>query len=177
MTSIEVVRGDITQQRVDAIVNAANAALLGGGGVDGAIHAVAGPQLLAACREIRRTQWPDGLPTGAAVTTSAGDLAARFVIHTVGPKYWEYADGGAELLVSCHARAMDEAMRHRCSSIAFPAISCGVYGWSPAQAAPLAVGAVRAWFEDHPNSSITLARFVVFNDEALEHFAAAAASH
>ena len=170
MTSIEVVRGDITQQRVDAIVNAANSSLLGGGGVDGAIHAAAGPQLLSACRELRRTQWPDGLPTGAATTTIAGDLPARFVIHTVGPKHWEHADGGRELLAACHRASLDEAEHRQCTSIAFPAISCGVYGWTPAQAAPIAVSAVREWLAAHPEPGITAVRFVVFNDDALAAF-------
>lgn len=175
MTAIEVVRGDITQQRVDAIVNAANSSLLGGGGVDGAIHAGAGPQLLTSCRAVRRDQWPDGLPTGAAVTTIAGNLSARFVIHTVGPKHWEHPDGGAELLAGCHRASLDEAQAHGCSSIAFPAISCGVYGWSPEQAAPIAVGAVRDWLHEHADSTITLVRFVVFNDAALHAFTAAVA--
>ena len=173
MTTVEVIRGDITHQRVDAIVNAANASLLGGGGVDGAIHAAAGPRLLDACREIRRTQWPDGLPTGHAVTTTAGDLPVRHVIHTVGPKHWEHPDGGEQLLASCHRASLDQAHDLGCTSIAFPAISCGVYGWSPEQAAPVAVGAVRDWLDEHPDTSITLVRFVVFNDAALHAFTAA----
>lgn len=173
MATIEVVRGDITQQRVDAVVNAANASLLGGGGVDGAIHAAAGPALLGACRELRRTAFPDGLPTGQAVTTTGGDLPARCVIHTVGPKHWEHPDGGADLLAACHRTSLDEAERHECMSVAFPAISCGVYGWSPEQAAPVALGAVRQWLAEHPNTSITLVRFVLFNDAALHAFTAA----
>lgn len=174
MTTVEVVRGDITRQRVDAIVNAANSSLLGGGGVDGAIHAAAGPRLLDACREIRRSQWPDGLPTGEAVATTAGELPVRHVIHTVGPKHWEHPDGGEQLLTACHRASLDQAHGLGCSSIAFPAISCGVYGWAPEQAAPIAVGAVREWLEHHPDTTIALVRFVVFNDEALRAFTVAA---
>lgn len=169
---IEVVRGDITSQPTDAIVNAANSSLMGGGGVDGAIHAAAGPSVLEACRHLRLTQFPDGLPTGAAVATDAGALDARFVIHTVGPKHWEHPDGGPELLAACHTNSLHEARRVGATSIAFPAISCGVYGWHPAQAAPIALRAVRDFCDSY--DGIDLVRFVLFNDDAFDAFKAAA---
>ena len=106
---IDVVRGDITAIPAAAIVNAAQSSLLGGGGVDGAIHAAAGPSLLAECREVRRRDLPDGLPPGEAVVTGAGDLPARFVIHTVGPKFWEYPDGGVHVLARSHTSSMAAA--------------------------------------------------------------------
>ena len=170
---IEAVRGDITVEAVDAIVNAANSSLLGGGGVDGAIHAAAGPVLQEECRRLRRSGYPDGLPEGDAVATSGGRLAARWVIHTVGPVRWEHLDGGADVLASCHARSLAEADRLGLASVAFPAISCGAYGWSPAEAAPVAVTAVRAYAATHPQSGIGLVRFVLFSEESLAAFAAA----
>ena len=136
---IEAVRGDITAQTVDAVVNAANSSLLGGGGVDGAIHAVAGPALLEECRRLRRSALPDGLAVGDAVATTGGRLPAAWVIHAVGPRYWEHPDGGAGLLASCHTRALAVADELGVASLAFPAISCGAYGWTPADAAPVAV--------------------------------------
>jgi O-acetyl-ADP-ribose deacetylase len=171
MTRLEAVRGDITRQRVDAIVNAANSGLLGGGGVDGAIHAAAGPDLLEACRALRSTSLPNGLPTGEAVATGAARLPARFVIHTVGPRHWEHPDGGRDLLASCYRRSLEVADALGLHSIAFPAVSCGVYGWEPAQAAPIAVAAVR----DHVarGSGLALVRFVLFDDEAYRAFAQA----
>ena len=170
---VEVVRGDITRQDVDALVNAANSSLLGGGGVDGAIHRAAGPDLLVACRELRRTTHPDGLPTGEAVATIAGDLPARWVIHTVGPRRWEHADGGALLLASCHRRSLEVADALGVSSVAFPAISCGAFGWSAAAAAPLAVAAVRDFADEHPATTVTLVRFVLFDPDSHAAFAGA----
>jgi O-acetyl-ADP-ribose deacetylase len=168
MTRLEAVRGDITGQRVDAIVNAANSGLLGGGGVDGAIHAAAGPALLAECRELRRTVLPDGLPTGDAVATGAGRLPATHVIHTVGPRHWEHPDGGADLLASCYRRSLEVADALGLASVAFPAVSCGVYGWEPADAAPIAVAAVR----EHVGrrTGLVLVRFVLHDEEALRAF-------
>ncbi len=165
---IDVVRGDITQQDVDAIVNAANSSLMGGGGVDGAIHAAAGPALLQACKDVRRRLYPDGLPTGAAIATTGGDLPARFVIHTVGPKYWEYADGGRELLAAAHRNSLAETQRVGASSVAFPAISCGVYGWNPREAAPIAIEAVRTALADFPD--VQRVSFVLINDDAFDAF-------
>jgi O-acetyl-ADP-ribose deacetylase (regulator of RNase III) len=172
---IEAVRGDITAQQVDVVVNAANASLLGGGGVDGALHSAAGPQLLEACRGIRRTQWPEGLPTGRAVLTPGFDLPAPWVVHTVGPQHWEHEGGGAHLLADCHVHALELADTAGAREVAFPAISCGVYGWSAVDAAPIAVGAVRRYLRDH-DSGVTLVRFVLFNDEAYAAFAAACAA-
>ena len=166
--TIEVVRGDITEQAVDAIVNAANSSLMGGGGVDGAIHAAAGPQLLTECQALRRDRLPNGLPVGKAATTGGALLPARFVIHTVGPKHWEYPDGGVELLADAHRTSLAEAERVGATSVAFPAISCGVYGWQAADAAPVAVTAVRESLDRFPN--ISLVRFVLFNDDAYEAF-------
>lgn len=173
-TLIEVVRGDITTQAIDAIVNAANSTLLGGGGVDGAIHRAAGPALLEACREVRVEQYPGGLPPGHAVATVGGELPATFVIHTVGPKYWEYPDGGAELLADCHRKCLREAVRVGARTVAFPAISCGAYGWSFTDAAPLAVRAVVE--ESSVWDEIDMVRFVLFNDDAVTAFTSAAAS-
>ena len=169
--AIEVVRGDITEQDVDAIVNAANSSLMGGGGVDGAIHAAAGPELLAACRAIRRERLPSGLSVGNAVTTGAARLPTRFVIHTVGPKHWEHPDGGAEFLAQAHHNSLAEADRVGATSVAFPAISCGVYGWDPIDAAPIAVRAVRDALQLF--IGIRLVRFVLFNDDAFDAFSAA----
>jgi O-acetyl-ADP-ribose deacetylase (regulator of RNase III) len=165
---IEAVRGDITRQDVDAIVNAANSSLLGGGGVDGAIHRAAGPALLAECRRLRETVLPDGLPTGQAVATSGGALQARWIVHTVGPKYWEHPDGGAALLESCHTSSLDAAAAIGARSIAFPAISCGVFGWQPVEAAPTAVQAVRRWALS--GQGVELVRFVLFDETAFAAF-------
>jgi len=167
---VEAVRGDITSQRLDAIVNAANRGLLGGGGVDGAIHAAAGPILDEDCRRLRGSTYPDGLPTGEAVATRGGNLSARYVIHTVGPRHWEHGDGGVDLLASCHAASLGVADGLGVATIAFPAISCGVFGWSPRDAAPVAVGAVRDYLRAYPDSGITLVRFVLFDERARSAF-------
>lgn len=127
--------GDITKEKVDAIVNAANSTLLGGGGVDGAIHRAGGPEILAACKEIRRTQYPDGLPTGQAVITTGGKLPAKHVIHTVGPVYGRGGADKAELLVACYFNSLSLAVEHGLKSIAFPAVSTGVYGYPLSEAA------------------------------------------
>ena len=172
---IEAVRGDLTAERVDAIVNAANSSLLGGGGVDGAIHAAAGPALLAECRELRRTALPDGLPVGEAVATGAGRLPARWVIHTVGPNVHR-GQTDPTLLGSCFARSLDVATEIGARSVAFPAVSAGVYGWAVDDVARIAVAAVRAWAgaaESDPHASgPDLVRFVLFSDAALAAFAA-----
>ena len=149
---VKVLVGDITVQHVDAIVNAANATLMGGGGVDGAIHTAGGPSILEACKEIRRTRFPKGLPTGEAVITTAGDLPAVYVIHTVGPVWHGGHAGEPELLASCYRESLALAVRHAIKTIAFPAISCGVYGYPLEQAVAIAVQECRvasheAWFE------------------------------
>jgi len=167
--SIEAVEGDITKQLVDAIVNAANGSLLGGGGVDGAIHLAAGPALLAECRELRRTAYPHGLPVGEAVTTGAGDLPARWVIHTVGPNR-HAGETDPDLLASCFAASLREAVRVGARSVAFPAVSAGVYGWEATEVSRIAVAAVRT----SPHlSQLDLVRFVLFSSKAREVFAAA----
>jgi O-acetyl-ADP-ribose deacetylase (regulator of RNase III) len=135
---VEVVVGDITLLKADAIVNAANSSLLGGGGVDGAIHRAAGPELLAECRTIRAERYPRGLPTGRAVMTGAGLLPARFVIHTVGPVYRAGNPECARLLASCYAASLNLAREADCRSIAFPAVSTGVYGYPRDEAASVA---------------------------------------
>jgi len=135
---VSVVVGDITRQDVEAIVNAANSSLLGGGGVDGAIHRAGGPEILAECREIRRTRFPEGLPTGEAVITTGGKLAALYVIHTVGPIYGEHVGREAELLANCYHNSLTLAVEKNLTSIAFPAISTGVYGYPLSEAAEVA---------------------------------------
>jgi O-acetyl-ADP-ribose deacetylase (regulator of RNase III) len=158
---IEAVRGDITRAEVDAIVNAANQSLLGGGGVDGAIHREGGPAILTECRLL------GGCETGDAKATTGGDLPARYVIHTVGP-IWR--GGGAdepELLTSCHRRSLDVACELGARSVAFPAISCGIYGYPIVDAARIALATVREHAHD-----LDLVRFVLFNDETYQAFAA-----
>ena len=134
---VQVVTGDITKQNVDAIVNAANGTLLGGGGVDGAIHAKGGPKILDACRELRSTRFPRGLPTGEAVLTTGGQLPARHVIHTVGPITGIGEEPDASMLAACYRNSLALAADHGLRSIAFPAISTGAYGYPPERAAPV----------------------------------------
>ena len=170
MAEITVVRGDITRQQVDAVVNAANASMLGGGGVDGAIHRAGGPAILAECRELRRTRFRDGLPTGAAAATTAGELPARWVIHTVGPVYSRGEDRSA-LLASCHTASLRVADELGARSIAFPAISTGVYGYPLELAAPVALEACA-----RADTAVEEIRFVLFDDRALAAFEAALAA-
>jgi O-acetyl-ADP-ribose deacetylase len=140
---VQVLVGDITLQDVDAIVNAANSSLMGGGGVDGAIHRGGGPRILDECRKVRRIQYPDGLPTGEAVITTAGDLRARYVIHTVGPVYRRQGVRDAELLATCYKNSLMLAAKNNLNSIAFPAISTGVYGYPPSEAAAVSSQAIK----------------------------------
>ena len=175
MAVVDAVVGDLTRERADALVNAANSALLGGSGVDGALHRAGGPAILAACREIRRTTHPDGLPTGDAVATTAGELPAQWLVHTVGPRYGEHAGDEARLLASCHTRSLAVAHGLGARSVAFPAISCGVYGYPPHLAAPVAVGAVRSYVEEHPGAFDSI-RFVLVDDRLHALYAAAVAS-
>ena len=170
--NITAVGGDITGQRVDVIVNAANSSLLGGGGVDGAIHRRGGPAILAACRELRNGPHRGGLPAGQAVATTAGELPARWVIHTVGPVYSGAEDRSATL-ASCFTRSLRVAADLGARTIAFPAVSTGIYRWPMADAARIAVTAVRA---ARPGLDMDEVRFVLFEDEALAVFAAAIAA-
>ncbi len=162
MTKITVVLGDITEQQFDAVVNAANHTLLGGGGVDGAIHRRGGPEILAACKQLRRDHFPDGLPTGQAVATTAGRLPARWVIHTVGPTYAKTKDKSG-LLADCYRNSLAVAEELGAESVAFPAISTGVYRWPLADAARIAWATVRATGTRVPD-----VRFVAFNEHAYE---------
>lgn len=161
---ITIIDGDITGQRVDAIANAANSTLMGGGGVDGAIHRKGGPTILQECRQLRESQFPDGLPTGQAVATTAGNLPARWVIHTVGPVHSASKDR-SELLASCYRETLRVADHLGADSIAFPAISAGVYGWPADSAAEIALETVRA-----AESAIGDIRFVLLDPVVLAAF-------
>jgi O-acetyl-ADP-ribose deacetylase (regulator of RNase III) len=154
---ITLQEGDITQVAADAIVNAANSSLLGGGGVDGAIHRAGGPQILEECRALRASHYGKGLPTGDAVATTAGDLPARWVIHTVGPVY-AAAEDRSELLAACHRNALRVADEIGARTVAFPAISTGIFGWPLPDAARIAIGTVR----ETDCSVVREVRFVLF---------------
>ena len=171
MPKIVLVEGDITKQRVDAIVNAANSSLMGGGGVDGAIHRAGGRSILEECEEIRSTSYPDGLPTGLAVATTAGDLDAKWVIHTVGPTYAKSEDR-SHLLASCHTESLRVADQQGAESVAFPAISTGVYRYPIEEAADIAISAVVA-----ARTSVREVRFVLFGAEAYAIFEHALRNH
>ncbi len=164
-TRIILKRGDITAEAVDAIVNAANGSLLGGGGVDGAIHRAGGPAILEECRRIRE-RLPDGLPTGEAVITGAGRLGARWVVHTVGPVWRGGGVGEPALLANAYRNSLALAAAHGARTIAFPAISTGIYGYPIEQAAPIALGAARDWAREHPDGFAEI-RFVLFSDRDL----------
>ena len=166
--------GDLTTMAADAIVNAANSTLLGGGGVDGAIHRKGGPEILAACRRLRAEQYPDGLPTGEAVMTIGGRLPAKHVIHTVGPVYSRRPDVPA-LLAACHRNSLALALRHGLRTIAFPAISTGVYGYPLELAAPIALSATIEHLRRHPGAHDEV-RFVLYGDAAFAAFRAALGS-
>jgi O-acetyl-ADP-ribose deacetylase (regulator of RNase III) len=134
--------GDIAQHKADAIVNAANSTLMGGGGVDGAIHSAGGPKILEECKEIRRTRFPNGLPTGQVVITSGGRLAARYVIHTVGPIKGRSGGKDAELLAACYRNSLTLAVEHGLRTIAIPSISTGAYGYPREEAASVSSEAI-----------------------------------
>jgi O-acetyl-ADP-ribose deacetylase (regulator of RNase III) len=168
--SVTLVLGDITAQEVDAVVNAANRSLLGGGGVDGAIHRRGGDAILDACRQLRATTLPDGLPVGEAVATTAGSLPARWVIHTVGPIYGGRSED-AELLASCYRSSLRVADDLGAASVAFPAISTGAFGYPVEEAATVATSAVR-----DASTSVREVRYVLFDARSLAAFEAALAT-
>lgn len=167
MVTIELTLGDITEQHVDVIVNAANSSLLGGGGVDGAIHRRGGPEILAECRKLRAGDYRDGLPTGQAVATTAGRLPATWVVHTVGP-VWSAAEDRSALLADCHRNSLLMAAGLGAHTVAFPAISTGIYGWPLESAAGIALRAVADTLDEGPG--ITTVRFVLFDRTAYEVF-------
>jgi O-acetyl-ADP-ribose deacetylase len=160
---VRVVVDDITLQTVDAIVNAANSSLLGGGGVDGAIHRAGGSIILDQCREIRRTLYPEGLPTGEAVITAAGDLPAEYVIHTVGPIHGTHRGREAELLTACYVNSLSLAAKYSLKSIAFPAISTGIYDYPRAEAASVSSRAIKKFLSR--SEVLSEVRLVFFQDD------------
>jgi O-acetyl-ADP-ribose deacetylase len=163
-----VMVGDITAQQVDAIVNAANSSLMGGGGVDGAIHQRGGPRILEECRRIRRTDYPDGLPTGEAVITTGGNLPARHVIHTVGPIYGRHGGRESELLAACYKNSLMVAARHGLRTVAFPAISTGIYGYPREEAAAVVSQAIEEFLAN--DDSIQEVRLIFFSPDDAEAF-------
>ena len=166
--TVELVHGDITQQDTDAIVNAANSRLAGGGGVDGAIHRAGGPSIMQETRE----KYPNGCPTGSAVITGAGKLAAKYVIHAVGPVYRDGRHGEPELLASAYRRSLEVAAAAGCRSVAFPSLSTGAYSYPLEDAAPIALRTVVAFLQVTPG--VELVRFVLFDEKALDVFVRAA---
>jgi O-acetyl-ADP-ribose deacetylase (regulator of RNase III) len=165
---VSVLVGDITKQEADAIVNAANGTLLGGGGVDGAIHRVGGPRILEECQEIRRTRFPNGLPTGEAVSTTAGNLPALYVIHTVGPIYGQSGKRDAELLGNCYLNSLSLAVEHNLSSIAFPSISTGAYHYPRNEAAVVSSEAIAGFLSS--DRQLQDVRLVFFSESDANFF-------
>jgi O-acetyl-ADP-ribose deacetylase (regulator of RNase III) len=176
---VRVLVGDITREHVDAVVNAANSSLLGGGGVDGAIHRAGGAAILAECRELRRTRYPEGLPTGESVATTAGNLPARYVIHTVGPVWGRHSGRESKLLANCYRNSLGLAAELGLASIAFPAISTGVYGYPREDAARVASEAVAKFLtgeaakgdeRDELTGAVREVRFVFFSQPDADVF-------
>ncbi len=163
---LELIKGDITDIEADAIVNAANSTLLGGGGVDGAIHRKGGPKILEECKRIRETEWPDGLPTGKAVMTSGGNLKAKYVIHTVGPVWLGGFHVEGELLKQAYRNTLKLAASKSLKIIAFPSISTGAYGYPIEEASRVALGTVKAFLENE--DKLEKVFFVLFSDKAFE---------
>lgn len=169
---LRLVRGDITEMKVDAIVNAANSRLMGGGGVDGAIHRRGGPKILEECKRIRATEWPQGLPTGKAVITGAGNLKAKHVIHTVGPIWRGGNHSESELLTQAYQNSLKLAMEKNLKSLAFPSISTGAYGYPVEDACHTALKAVKEFLE--VEDSLDEVVFVLFSEHALKAYLAEA---
>lgn len=163
---LQLVKGDITDMDTDAIVNAANSSLLGGGGVDGAIHRKGGPKILEECRLIRKTQWPDGLPTGKAVITSGGNLKAKYVIHTVGPVWLGGLHVESELLKQAYRNCLKLAVANKIRSIAFPSISTGAYGYPIQEASRIAISTINKFLRDE--DKIEKVVFVLFSSHDFE---------
>jgi O-acetyl-ADP-ribose deacetylase (regulator of RNase III) len=164
--TMRLVRGDITEMETDAIVNAANSSLMGGGGVDGAIHRKGGPKILEECKRIRATEWPQGLPTGKAVITGAGNLKTRHVIHTVGPVWREGNHGEPDLLAQAYHNSLRLAVEKGLKTVAFPSISTGAYGYPIEDACRVALEAVKEFLEKQDNLDEVV--FVLFSERALE---------
>ena len=164
--TVRLVRGDITEVEADAIVNAANSSLMGGGGVDGAIHRKGGQQIREECREIRAKEWPRGLPTGKAVLTSAGDLKSRYIIHTVGPVWRGGNNSEPELLAESYLNSLRLAVTNLLKTIAFPSISTGAYAYPIEDACRVALNAVKDFLEREDNLNEVV--FVLFSESALE---------
>ncbi len=171
-TKIRIVQGDITEQVTDAIVNAANSSLMGGGGVDGAIHKKGGPKILEECKRIRETTWPDGLPTGRAVITTGGNLKARYVIHTVGPVWHGGKHGESELLAEAYKNSLKLAVSKGLKTIAFPSISTGAYCYPMEKASKIALKTVKEFLEKEGNLNEVL--LVLFSKPDLETYEKAA---
>ena len=170
--TLQLIMGDITDVEADAIVNAANSTLMGGGGVDGAIHRKGGPRILEECKRIRETEWPDGLPTGKAVITSGGNLKAKYVIHTVGPVWFGGLHVEAELLKQAYRNTLKLAASKGLKTIAFPSISTGVYGYPIEEASRIALATVKAFLEKEDR--IEVAIFVLHSEQDLEVYLGAA---
>ena len=164
---IEIKRGDITKESACAIVNAANSSCMGGGGVDGAIHRAGGPAIHEACVKVRRTKYPDGLPTGEAVATTAGALPAKYLIHTVGPVWGRCADRCDELLANAYRNSLKTAVALGCDSVVFPAISTGAYGFPADRAAKIAYATVQNFLKEHPDLRVT---FIFHSDRSRKIF-------
>lgn len=172
-TRVRLVRGDITHMETDAVVNAANSSLMGGGGVDGAIHRAGGPAILSECMEVRRTMYPDGLPTGEAVITGGGNLKARHVIHTVGPVWRGGGSEDEKLLAAAYRNSLRVAVENELKSIAFPSISTGAYGYPVEKAARTAIAAVKGFIEENP--ALDEVVFVLFSEQDYEVYSRALA--
>ena len=164
--TLELIKGDITDVEADAIVNSANSTLLGGGGVDGAIHRKGGPKILEECKRIRATEWPEGLPTGKAVITSGGNLKAKFVIHTVGPVWLGGVHVEAELLKQAYKNTLKLAASRGLKTVAFPSISTGAYGYPIEDASSVALATVKAFLEKEDKLEKVI--FVLFSDRDFE---------